>query len=408
MFFWLLALLMALGVGLILCLPLLRPRNVAGGGSDRALYKAQLAEVERDRERGLLGEAEAERVRAEVARRLIGSAEAEAGRNAPRPAAIAAAAAVVLALAAGGAGLYLWIGAPGYPDLPQSLRKTMAAEAESERMPQAQAEELALEAMPPPPEAPEDYAAMIQQLREAVPTRPDDPRGWELLAEHEFALGNYAAAARAQERLIALKGDEATATDQAGLIDRLVAAAGGYVSPEAEAVARALLAEDETNPAGRYYIGLLHAQFGRPDLAFGLWQPLAEEAPTSPYNELARMQVSDVAAEIGMSYTPPARPGATAGPSAEAMAAAEDMTPEERQAMIEGMVNGLLDRLASEGGPAEDWARAITALGVLGRLDAAGPIYAEAQDVFAGDDEALALLADAAAGAGLQTDASDG
>ncbi|WP_373353473.1 c-type cytochrome biogenesis protein CcmI [Pseudoroseicyclus sp. CXY001] len=400
--FWALALLMAIGVGLILCLPLLRPGtavgddDAGGGGSDRALYRAQLAEVERDRARGLLAEAEAERVRAEVARRLL-SAEGEArGRAAPRPAALAGAALVVLALAGGGAGLYLALGAPGYPDLPQGMRIDMAAEAREGRIRQPQAEALAAEAMPAPPEAPEEYLAMIEQLRAAVPTRPEDPRGWELLAEHEFALGNYAAAARAQEQLIVLRGENVTPADREGLLDRLVAAAGGFVSPEAEALARQLLDADPGNAAGRYYMGLLQAQFDRPDLAFTLWRPLAEEG-TGPYAELARLQIGDVASRMGLRYTAPEG----RGPSAEDVAAAEDMTPEERAQMVEGMVSGLLTRLAEEGGPAEDWAQAIRALGVLGRTEPAAEIYAEAQEAFAGNAPALALIDEAAAGLGL-------
>ncbi|NDV01524.1 c-type cytochrome biogenesis protein CcmI [Pseudoroseicyclus tamaricis] len=402
--FWALALLMALGVGLILCLPLMRPGTASGGSSDRALYRAQLEEVERDRARGLLGEAEAERVRTEVARRLLAAVEEERAGTAPRPAALAGAAAVVLALAAGGAGLYLWLGAPGYPDMPRAMRMQMADEAREARLPQARAEEMAAAAMPPPPEAPQDYLDMIAQLREAVPTRPDDPRGWELLAEHEFALGNYAAAARAQERLVELRGEDVTMADREGLLDRWVAAAGGFVSPEAEGLARQMLEIDAQNAAGRYYLGLLHAQFDRPDLAFSLWRPLAEAGGAGPYAQLARLQVSDVAAEMGLDYTPPA--ATTRGPGAEDLAAAADMTAEEQQAMAEGMVSRLLQRLAEEGGPAEDWAQAIRALGVLGRGEAAAPIYAEAQQVFAGDEAALAALASAAEAAGLEP--SDG
>jgi cytochrome c-type biogenesis protein CcmH len=48
------------------------------------------------------------------------------------------------------------------------------------------------------------------------------------------------------------------------------------------------------------------------------------------------------------------------------MEAAAEMAPEDRAAMIEGMVEGLAGRLATEGGPPEDWARLITAFGVLG------------------------------------------
>jgi cytochrome c-type biogenesis protein CcmH len=71
------------------------------------------------------------------------------------------------------------------------------------------------------------------------------------------------------------------------------------------------------------------------------------------------------------------------------MEAAAEMAPEDRAAMIEGMVAGLAERLATEGGPPEDWARLITAFGVLGRGEQAQAVYDEALAVFADNPGAL-------------------
>ena len=71
-----------------------------------------------------------------------------------------------------------------------------------------------------------------------------------------------------------------------------------------------------------------------------------------------------------------------------------------RQAMIRGMVDGLAERLATEGGPAEDWARLIRALGVLGDTDRARAIWDEARTVFA-DTPGLPTVQAAAEAAGL-------
>ncbi len=101
-----------------------------------------------------------------------------------------------------------------------------------------------------------------------------------------------------------------------------------------------------------------------------------------------------------MPYTLP--PGlAGTGPTAEDMAAAAEMTPEERQAMVEGMVAQLAERLATEGGPAEDWARLITSLAALGRMEEAREIYAEAQKVFEGRSVETAGIREAAILAGV-------
>src|SRR5262249_61319475 len=54
--------------------PLSRTAN-GQPGSDIAVYRDQLEEVDRDRKAGLIGEAEAQAARVEVSRRLIGAAD---------------------------------------------------------------------------------------------------------------------------------------------------------------------------------------------------------------------------------------------------------------------------------------------------------------------------------------------
>lgn len=83
------------------------------------------------------------------------------------------------------------------------------------------------------------------------------------------------------------------------------------------------------------------------------------------------------------------------------MEAAAELSDAERQEMIRGMVNQLSDRLATEGGSPEEWARLITALGVIGETDRASGIVDEAQAVFAGNAEALQMIEAAARQAGL-------
>ena len=59
--------------------PLLRPPSGAqtdAGANEAAFFRAQLEEIRRDVERGLLPQREAESARAEAARRLIASASA--------------------------------------------------------------------------------------------------------------------------------------------------------------------------------------------------------------------------------------------------------------------------------------------------------------------------------------------
>ena len=111
---------------------------------------------------------------------------------------------------------------------------------------------------------------------------------------------------------------------------------------------------------------------------------------------MIRSEIAEVAAAAGVQYRPPE----VRGPTAADIASAEELTDEERQDMIRGMVAGLADRLATEGGPAQDWAQLITALGVLGEMDRATEIAEEAWLVFADDQDALELIEDARAGIG--------
>ena len=54
--------------------PLGRDPRAVRGGSDLLVYKDQLQEIDRDRDAGLIGEAEAEAARLEVSRRLLAAA----------------------------------------------------------------------------------------------------------------------------------------------------------------------------------------------------------------------------------------------------------------------------------------------------------------------------------------------
>lgn len=70
--------------------------------------------------------------------------------------------------------------------------------------------------------------------------------------------------------------------------------------------------------------------------------------------------------------------------------------------MVEGMVEGLETRLATQGGTPDEWARLIGALVVIGRQDHARDILTEARARFAATPEALAVIAEAAGKAGLE------
>lgn len=398
--FWAAAGGMGLAVAALFLLALKRARAeiAAAADYDLKVYRDQLAEIDRDLARGTLPPEEADRLRTEVSRRLLEAdrSAASAARSASTGQ-VAFAAAIILALIGGSYWAYTRLGAPGYPDLPLAARLAMSDEMRANRPSQMEMEATAQRPAPATPEP--DFAALMDQLRQAVKERPDDARGLELLASNEARLGNLPEARAAMENLLRVKGDGTTAEDHAALAELMIMAAGGRVSPEAEDQLTRALKLDATNQTARYYYGLMAAQVGRFDRTFGLWRPLLDEGPAdAPWMEPIRAQIEDVAMRAGIEYS---LPGAGPGPDAAAMAAAQDMSPEDRQAMIEGMVAQLGDRLANEGGTVEEWARLISSLSVLDRKDEAQTIYAEALTKFDGSPSQQSFLREAAVNAGL-------
>ncbi|MCO6382586.1 c-type cytochrome biogenesis protein CcmI [Oceanicola sp. 502str15] len=400
--FWIFALGLVLVVLALMLRVLLRGRGGAaeGGVAGIALYREQLAAVARDAEAGRIEPGEAERLELEIKRRILEADRAAqaAGRSgrAPRAVRLGGAVGVAVVVLAGAFGLYLALGVPGYRDAPIGARLAAAEEFHANRPGQAEAEERFAAQLPqgPDPTVPEDFQSLMAQLREAVAARPDDLQGHVLLVRNEAALGNYGAAAQAQRGVIRIKAEAAGAADYVMQAELMIAAAGGYVSPEAERALQQALQREEGNMTARYYWGLMRAQTGRPDLAFNVWRSVVDARPAdAPWAEDLPAQIAAAARAAGVDYTPPET---TRGPSAADIAAAQDMSPEDRQAMIEGMVEGLAGELAREGGTPEKWAQLLRALGVLGQHARQAEILAEAREVFAGNAAALATIEAAA------------
>jgi cytochrome c-type biogenesis protein CcmH len=402
MIFWTLAALGSLVVAafLLRALSLGAGRQSDGGGFDVQVYRDQLAEVDRDVARGVLDAEDAERTKTEISRRLIAAhaaAKASAAGAASEKTELRLGFGIVAAVVvAGGLALYHQLGQPLMPDQPLAERLAEARELASTR-PSQEAYEASLPARPDPNQDP-DLLNLVKQLRDVVQDRPDDLRGFELLARNEASLGNFKRAYQAQERIIELKGDAAEPNDHLSLADYYMISAEGYISPEAEVALRKALELSPQNGFARYYTGLLMMQTGRPDLTFRFWRALLEEGPeNAPWIAPIRENIEDLAWIAGVRYDPPA----PRGPSAADIAAAENMDSQDRAAMIEGMVSSLSERLATEGGSAQEWAQLITALAVLGRTGDAGDIWAEAQEIFAEAPAALDLINQAAQTAGL-------
>ncbi|MCE8506825.1 c-type cytochrome biogenesis protein CcmI [Ruegeria pomeroyi] len=410
MTFWILVTLMALTVAALLALSMLRARAAAepAAAYDLRVYRDQLAGVDRDLARGVIDAADAERIRTEISRRILAAdtqmrAEAEGAGQSRRKVGLAALVGAVV-IVGGTMTLYSRLGAPGYGDLPLQLRLDIAQANRTDRPGQAEAEAR----VPPQPalQLEPDYADLLEKLRDTVAQRPDDIQGHMLLAQHEANTGNFQAAYAAKGRVIALLQGDASPQDFTEQAELMIRAAGGYVSPEAEAVLFEALRRDPEYGPARYYWGTMLAQIGRPDLAFNTWARTLQTAPAgTAWGQAIRDQIGELAMRAGVNdYTPPAPPADTAslpGPRREDVEAASEMDAETRAEMIRGMVTRLSTRLATEGGTPQEWGRLIGALAVLGETDRALAILEEARQVYAESADALVLIESAAQKAGL-------
>lgn len=352
----LLALMAALGVAW----PVLRrPARRSRASFDLAVYRDQLTEIERDRARGLIGQAEANAARIEVERRILKVADAKASGVEMRASRRWPAVAVALAMPLLAGGLYMQLGAPTLRDQPLASRERPADQI--------------------------DVAAMVAHLEQRLQDQPDDLAGWRMLGRSRLVMGQPDAAVEAYHRALQLAPSDPETIG--GLVDSLITGAGGSVGPEATALLERLDGLAPGDPRVGYYIGLAAAQRGDVAAATERWRGLLASAPAdAPWRAAIIEHMRGAASELGIDVEPmlAAAPGVAQEPGAEEARAIAALPPEQRQARIREMVDGLQVRLEADGGDVEGWARLAQARGVLGEREAA----------LAAWDKALALAPD--------------
>ncbi len=259
------ALLTVVTIGLLL-LPLVRKRRSpteTRSRFDMRVYRDQLAEVDRDAARGLLGAEEAEAARVEVKRRMLAAVEADEPRRnaAPNGRGIAElAGAIVLIVPAAAVSLYLALGAPHNPDQPLAQRRSdLATTAVGDEQQLGSLEEVAA------------------QLAKKLESRPDSAEGWFLLGRAYMTLNRFQDAVTALRRASDLAPDQ---PEVAGAFaEALIAEAGGQVGSAAREALQKLLALDPTSAQARFLLALDRAQQGDLRGAVQGWVDLVAIAP---------------------------------------------------------------------------------------------------------------------------------
>jgi cytochrome c-type biogenesis protein CcmH len=179
--FWVLSALLAVGALALTLRPLLR-RSGAGVSRDElnvSVYRDQLRELDADLRAGTLAQADHERSRRELERRMLEDVEEKpaAGKIPPAPTrarsiGIFAAAAIPLVSLA----VYFAVGSPGALDpRPQAAQDAGMAQIE----------------------------AMVDKLAERLAQNPEDLEGWRMLGRSYTVLGRFAEAASAYAKAAA-------------------------------------------------------------------------------------------------------------------------------------------------------------------------------------------------------------
>jgi cytochrome c-type biogenesis protein CcmH len=369
--------------------------NEARDAYNLAVYRDQLGEIERDVERGILSADEAEAAKSEIGRRILALAPTAVTAAPSRtPLFVAAIAILILPFAAWT--MYWDLGSPSVADEPLASRNPADVNtAANQANPHA------------------DMADAVQKLTARLQTHPDDLNGWLLLARSEIDLSRYQDAVNAYRRAAELSKQRPDVVGD--WAEAQVLAAGGKVTAEAKQGFETALADKDSAPRSRYYLALAKMQAGDAKGALQDWVDLEADSPAdAEWLPLLRRRIADAATAAGVDQAtlktssgtprkppppapqaaanpPPApAPAASASPSqgeanmpsgaqvAEAAKATQGMSDQDRQAMINQMVDRLASRLQQNPDDVEGWTRLGRAYMVLEKSDKAVDAYAHA------------------------------
>ena len=218
-------------------------------------------ELRRELQEDVLSEADYDQARAELEINLLSDLDQNpypesrpTNASAPVTATLLA---VLMPLAA--LGLYLFLGHPGALDRSAGLAAQQLTAAQPSTT---------------------DVDAMLSNLRERLIERPDDARGWTLLANALMSTGRYAEAVTAYERLRQLEPRNPEFLVR--LADALAMSNNGSLAGQATQLITEALALDPQQIQGLWLAGIAAEERGEPIQALAFWrrlEPLVIDQP---------------------------------------------------------------------------------------------------------------------------------
>jgi cytochrome c-type biogenesis protein CcmH len=349
--FWIIAGLLVVAALIALLKPLLwaTPESADQGESVVAVFRRQLTNLDGEMAQGRLAADEAAAVRAEITRRMLAAADQETQNS--RPAVLGSAATswrigaaigIAALLPAAALAIYAAVGAPAAIERGGSAAAAPATDDRAKKL-----------------------AASAEQLKVRLQQEPGHVEGWVLLARTFVSLERYPEARSAYNQAIALAPNVPQLHAELG--ELLVLGAEGNVTAEAEAE----FAKAGDDPRARFYGAEAALQRGDREGAKATLRALLATAPAeAQWRKVVQERLAEIApGEIAPGEQPPTAKGA--GPTAKDVAAAQSMSPEERQAMIRSMVDRLAARLEQNPNDKDGWTRLAHAYDVLGESEKA-------------------------------------
>jgi len=348
--------------------PMMRPRP---GHEDEepiaALFRRQLAGLDQELAEGRLTAEEAEASRTEITRRLLAMADREpeqtavqARRGSEMSWRFGAVVAIAGLLPAAAMAVYFLFGTPA------AIEQTAGGSAGDD------------------PHTTAELSSAVDQIKAHLQKVPDDLKGWTLLGRTLASLGRFPEARNAYTHAITLAPDNASLHAEYGEV--LVLAAQGTVTPAAAAE----FSKAPDDPRSRYYAAEAALQQGDPVAARQKFRALLASAPAdAPWRQTVADRLAELSPNDAAMLSVPSAPASAAsaaaaasattpGPTAQDVAAAQSMTPEQRQDMIRGMVERLAQRLEQHPDDRAGWERLARAYDVLGEPDKAQSARAHA------------------------------
>ncbi len=286
---WLVFIVMTVAVLALLLSPLLRKPAVTPPRVDYdvIVYRDQLAEVDKDVERGVLTSEQAEAARSEIYRRMLAAEDAEkptgnVGKDGATFRSKLTFALIVLTVLPLSAGLmYVHFGSPELPGKPYASRQN-----------------------DPDFVMTKDTEKLAAQLEDHP-----DAEGYKKLAGMYITLRRFDQVAEAYRKIIALNGGDAGTWSELGEV--LAVANDGSISPESRAAFVKAVRLDPQDTRARFYLGLAEAQSGDPRRAVSIWKDLQQDSPPdAPYTAVLKDRIAALAKEGGFdpASVPPAPP----------------------------------------------------------------------------------------------------